>query len=177
MVGRRLTRASDVVLSRTPDGVLALVGVEVGGAAVLRRLGLGWLAGRLRRRVVPVDQLHLTSARGHEVQLAVPTSAVHRLDAEGLSHLLTTLDVGKATDVIRSVGPARAAEALLKLHPVVGRRLMSALAEGEFSRVRRHLPHGSAVTHPHLHQRALSSPRRLRRLAGWRTHRPPGVSG
>src|SRR5207342_3267604 len=34
--GHRLTRASDVVLSRTPEGWLELVGVEVGFAAMLR---------------------------------------------------------------------------------------------------------------------------------------------
>jgi hypothetical protein len=174
--GRRLTRASDVVLSRTLSGGLALVGVEVGVRAVLRRLGFGWLTGRLPRSVVPMDQLHLSSARGHQVQLGVPTSAVHRLDAEGLSHLLTRLDVTKATDVIGSVGPERAADALLKTHPVVGRRLMSALPERESTRLRQHLPHGSAVTHPHLHEDVSSHPRRARRLAGWRTHHPPEVS-
>jgi hypothetical protein len=174
--GRRLTRASDVVLSRTLSGGLALVGVEVGVRAVLRRLGFGRLTGRLRRSVVPVDQLHLSSARGHQVQLGVSTSAVHRLDAEGLSHLLTRLDVTKATDVIGSVGPVRAAEALLKTHPVVGRRLMSALPERESTRLREHLPHGSAVTHPQLHEHVASHPRRVRRLVGWRTHNPPEVS-
>jgi hypothetical protein len=138
---------------------------------------LGWLARRLRHSVVPVDQLHLSSARGHRVLLAVPTSAVNGLDATGLSHLLTRLDVAKATEVIGSVGPVRAAEALLKTHPVVGQRLLSALPERESSRVRRHLPRGSAVTHPHLHERVTSHPRRLRRLAGWRTHHPPEVSG
>jgi hypothetical protein len=144
----------------------------VGIAAVLRRLGLGWLTGRLRHQVVPVDQLHLSSVRGHQVQLAVSTSAVYQLDAGDLSHLLTRLDVAKATEVIGQVGPQRAAEALLKSHPVVGRRLMSALPGAESSRVRRHLPPGSAVTHPHLHQGSLTPPRRIARFAGWRTHRP-----
>ena len=175
--GHRLTRASDVVLSRTPEGGLELVGVEVGFAAMLRRLGFEWFAQRLRRQVVPMDELHLSSVRGHQVQLSVSTSAVHGLDAAGLSHLVTRLDVAKATGVLDAVGPGRAAEALLKTHPVVGRRLMSALPDRQSSRVRRHLPPGSAVTHPHLHQRISSRPRRLRRLAGWRTYHPPEVSG
>jgi hypothetical protein len=175
--GRRLTRASDVVLARDLEGGLALVGVEVGLGAVLRRLGLGWLSGRSRRQVIPIDQLHLSSARGHQVQLAVTTSAVHRLDAAGLSHLVTRLDVDKATDVLGAVGPERAAEVLLRTHPVVGRRLMSALPDVESSRVRRHLPPGSTRTHPHLHERGSTRPRRLRRLAGWRTHHPPEVPG
>jgi hypothetical protein len=175
--GHRLTRASDVVLSRTPEGgELELVGVEVGFAAMLRRLGFEWFAQRLRRQVVPIDELHLTSVRGHQVQLAAATSVVHRLDAAGLSHLVTRLDVAKATEVLDAVGPGRAAEALLKTHPVVGRRLMWALPDRQSSRVRRHLPPGSAVTHPHLHQPMSSRPRRLRRLAGWRNHYPPEVS-
>jgi hypothetical protein len=175
--GRRLTRASDVVLARTPEGALVLVGVEVGLGAVLRRLGLGWLAGRSGRRVVPMDQLHLSSVRGHQVQLALTTSAVRRLDPAGLWHLVTRLDVDKATEVLGVVAPERAAEALLQTHPVVGGRLMSALPDHESARVQGHLPPASARTHSHLHQRVSSRPRRLRRLAGWRTHDPPEVPG
>jgi hypothetical protein len=172
--GHRLTRASDVVLGRTSEGAIALVGVEVGVRAILRRLGLGWLAGRLAGHLVPMEQLHLTSSRGHQVQLVSATSAMHQLDSVGLAHLLTRLDVGQATEVMTTVGPERAASALLRTHPVVGRRLMSALPPAESSRIRRHLGHASRHTHPHLHDRTPLR-RRSRRLAGWRTHHPPGA--
>ncbi len=56
-----------------------------------------WLADRMRRQVLPIDQIHLTSSRGHQVQISASTSAVHQLDGRALSHLLTHLDVGKAT--------------------------------------------------------------------------------
>jgi hypothetical protein len=174
LAGRRLTRASDVVLSWTADGDVALVGVEVGFAALVRRLGLGWLVEHVQRRIVSMEQLHLTSSRGHQVQLRSATSAIHQLDAAGLAHLLTRLDVGKATDVITTVGPDRAASALLRTHPEVGRRLMSALPAAESSRIRAHLGHASTSTHPHLHDRTPPLRRRSRRLAGWRTHHPPG---
>lgn len=173
LAGRRVTRASDVVLGVAPGGDLVLVGIEVGVRALIRRLGFPWFAGRLRERVLPIDQLHLSSSRGHQVQLALATSPVHQLDAAGLAQLLTRLDVTKATDVIRSVGPDRAAAALLKSHPAVGRRLMSALPGHESAHVRRHLPVESTVSHPHLHEAAAWRPRRLRRLAGWTTQRPP----
>jgi len=173
MSGRRVTRASDVVLATTAGAGLVLVGVEVGAAALLRRLGLAWLAPRRSHQIVAMDQLHLTSSRGHQVQLTAATSAMHRLDSTGLAHLLTRLDVTKATEVITAVGPDRAASALLKTHPEVGGRLMRALPVSESARIRARLGRDSTRTHPHLHAPDLARPRRSRRLAGWRTHHPP----
>ncbi len=49
VVGQRLARVADVVLTRTADDRLELVGVEVGFGGVLRRLGLRRLAARDRR--------------------------------------------------------------------------------------------------------------------------------
>ena len=56
-----MRRASDVVLERVPEGGLTPVSVAVGASAVLRRLGLAWLGGRVRRRVMPM--IHLSSSR------------------------------------------------------------------------------------------------------------------
>ena len=46
VVGQRLARVADVVLTRTANDRLELVGVEVGFGGVLRRLGLHRLAAR-----------------------------------------------------------------------------------------------------------------------------------
>ncbi len=95
IVGQRLARVSDVVLNRTADGRLELVGAEVGfGGGVLRRLGLHRLAVRAGDDVVDWTDLHLTSERGHTVQLNTPPrSAVHHLDESGLVALVDRLDV------------------------------------------------------------------------------------
>jgi hypothetical protein len=47
IVGQRLARVADVVLTPTADNRLELVGVEVGFGGVLRRLGLRGLAARM----------------------------------------------------------------------------------------------------------------------------------
>lgn len=94
---QRLARVADVVLARTPDGHMEVVGVEVGFGAVLRRLGLRALAARAGRDAVAWSDLHLTSDRGHAVQLATPRSAVHHLDARALATLVARLDTGAAT--------------------------------------------------------------------------------
>ena len=73
VVGQRLARVADVVLTPTADGHLELIGVEVGFGGVLRRLHLPVL--RSGEDVVVWSDLHLTSERGHAVQLATPRAA------------------------------------------------------------------------------------------------------
>ena len=82
VVGHRVNRVGDV-LFEPEDGLLVPVGVEVGPASLIRRLGLRRSADRLAEHVVAWTDLHLTSARGHTVQLATSAAALHRLDAAG----------------------------------------------------------------------------------------------
>ncbi len=135
IAGQRMARVADVVLARRPDGRVELVGVEVGFGAVLRRLGLGRLAARAHGDAVAWGDLHLTSERGHEVQLAVPRSAVHLLDARGLAMLVARLDTESATEVLAAKGPAAAAEVIRAIHPVVGERVLRAMAEADAAEV------------------------------------------
>ncbi len=112
IAGRRMARVADVVLTRCANGRLELVGVDVGFAAVLRRLGLRRLAAHISEDIVAWTDLHLTSERGHAVQLATPRSAVHHLDAAALAALISRLDVESATEVLALRGPRVAADAI-----------------------------------------------------------------
>lgn len=152
--GQRLSRVADVILVRGAGDRPEVAAVDVGTGALLRRMGLRRLGGRLPRVAVDWQDLHLTSSRGHVVQLSTATAGFHRLDGPGLAELLSRLSTDRATDVMRTVGPERAARAVRHSHPVVGRRLMHAL-EGE---------------------RAEPLRRRFLRTAGWRAHRPPARS-
>ncbi len=120
VVGQRLARVADVVLRRT-DGHLEVLGVEVGFSGVLRRLGL-------RRKPVEEDivawsDLHLTSERGHRVQLSTPRSAVHRLDARGLASLVSRVDVEAANEILAVRDPQLAVDAVRVVHPEVAERI------------------------------------------------------
>ena len=86
LAGRRLTRVADIELVWR-DRELRAVGVDIGAAPLLRRLGLGVLARRAAAKVIPWNDLHLTSVRGHEVQLDTPTARVHTLTEEELAEL------------------------------------------------------------------------------------------
>ncbi len=131
VVGQRLARVADVVLARTPDGRLNLIGVEVGFGGVLRRLGLLTQAARAGEDAVAWTDVHLTSERGHAVQLASPRSAVHHLDARGLASLIARLDTDSATEVLAAKAPSLAADAVQFVDPVVAERLLRAMQEAD----------------------------------------------
>jgi sporulation protein YlmC with PRC-barrel domain len=178
VVGHRLARVSDVMITRLADGRLEVAAVDVSGAAVWRRLGLRWLSKRFGGRAVDWRDLHLTSARGHDVHLATTTAAVHQLDARGLAELLTRLDLTSATEIVKAVGPVRAAGAVARTHPVVGHRIMLALEPQEAAEVLDELPREAD---DHYRQvvgsRTPLTGRRFRRLRGWRLRRPPATTG
>ena len=135
VVGHRLARVADVVLARTADNRLELVGVEVGFAGVLRRLGLHRLAARAGEDAVAWTDLHLTSERGHAVQLATPRSAVHHLDARALAALVSRLDTESAAEVLATKGPDVAADVVRSAHPVVGERVLRAMPDAHVAQI------------------------------------------
>jgi hypothetical protein len=178
VVGHRLARVSDVLLTRLPDGRLELAAVDVGIGAVVRRLGLRWLSEQFPERAVDWRDLHLTADRGHDVHLATTVAAVHRLDAYALAELLTRLDLDGATGVIKTVEPERAAGAVELAHPEVGSRLMLALEPHDAAAVIDELPSESGHRYRHvLGSRSPLTRRRFSRLRGWRLHRPLRVGG
>lgn len=131
VVGRRLARVADVVLVRTAYAHLELVGVEVGFGGVLRRLGLTRVATHMADDVVAWAELHLTSERGHTVQLNTPLSAVHHLDESGLAALVDRLDTESAAEVLAITDPVVAAHVVNAADPLVGERVLRAMADDD----------------------------------------------
>ena len=121
VVGQRLARVADVVLARTAGGRLELLGVEVGFGGVLRRLGLRRMPPG--EDIVAWSDLHLTSERGHAVQLSTPRAAVHRLDARSLAALVSRVHVDDANEILAARDPRVAAEAVRAMHPDVAERI------------------------------------------------------
>lgn len=135
VVGQRLARVAEVVLARVTGNGLELVGVDVGIAGVIRRLGLPALAARAGANVVAISEVHLTSERGHAVQLAAPRSAVHHLDARGLAALVSKLDTESATEILAAKGSRAAADAIRAVDPVVGERVLRAMPEAQAAEI------------------------------------------
>lgn len=171
--GHRLARVSDVLLQPAGAG-LEVLGVDLGVAALVRRLLPR--AVRRGRTSVPLDwdHLHLTSRRGHAVQLAADTAGFRSLDARGLAHLLGRLTTDAGADVVRAVDPAHAAAALHHAHPSTARHLVRVLRHEERRRLADAATDEHAQTLDRLGRAASSPPRRrLLRTRGWRVRRPP----
>ncbi len=178
IVGQRMARVADVVFTRCADDRLELVGVEVGFGAVLRRLGLRRLAAHANEDVVAWTDLHLTSERGHAVQLATPRSAVHRLDAAGLAALVSRLDVESAAEVLAATGPRVAEKVIRTAHPVVGERVLLALPGEATEQIVAAMPaeHASRWRARVAHTPALRVRPFLRSRVWPRRHAPVGAA-
>ena len=172
VVGQRLARVADVVLTRTADARLELVGAEVGFAAVVGRLGLRRLAGRDGEDCGAWTDLHLTSERGHAVQLATPRSAVHHLDATRLAALVSRLDLESATEVLAAMGPRVAADALRFAQPDVAERVLRAMPDADAATIVAAMPaeHATRWRARLTHSPALLG-RRFIRSAVWTRRR------
>lgn len=174
--GKRLVRVGDVLLTRVADERLRVTACEVGAGAVLRRLGLRarWLTGRFSAEIVPWTDLHLTSARGHAVQLVTPSAALHRLGPHDLAVLLAHLSVESGADVLAAVPAERAASALTAAHPDLSNRVVLAFEEDEAGPVLDALPASRAARMRHLRRAPHALGRRVFRSRGWRRRLPLG---
>lgn len=171
VAGQRLARVADVVLTRTGDAGLEVVGVEVGFGAVLRRLGLHRLRPNRTEDVVAWGDLHLTSERGHAVQLSAPRAAVHRLDARGLAALVSRVDTESASEILAANEPRVAARVVVETHPEVGERMLRALPEPQADRIVAAMPAAHARRwRDRLHRPGLHGRRFLRSAVSRRPH-------
>lgn len=169
--GHRVARVADIAFHVREDGRLRVAGVDVGIGRVLDRLGLHRTGAHRGDRFIDWDDLHLASARGHDLQLAAPRSAVHRLDAADLAALLERLDVESGTEVLSAVPPATAAAAIVSGHHHTGERLLRSMPTDSASHIVRHMPepHGEHWSTRLSRRRPLRG-RRFHRTKGWRRH-------
>ena len=126
VAGRRLVRAADVDLERD-DGRLVLVGVDVGGGSLLRRLGLRRLARRFPRRSLPWRELYAASPTAHNVQLRADRQRLARLGPAGLAQVIGRLPPAHGAELLRSVDSELAADTVSGTHPEIGGRVVGEL--------------------------------------------------
>ena len=168
LAGHRFVRVGEVLLSRQADESLLVAAVDVGFGAVARRLGLRRTGARLSEAAVAWSDLHLTSNRAHDVQLATPSALVHRLDPAGLSELLARVTAAHAADVMQHMPVARAAAAIHEAHDDVAHRLLLTLPEAHAADVLDALDTDEASRHRRRLHRARVPGRRFHRTRGWR---------
>jgi sporulation protein YlmC with PRC-barrel domain len=108
IAGQRLARVGEIELALRGTELRAIA-VDVSLGAVLRRLGLSRLGTRMAREEIAWDGLHFATGRGHQVQLASPAAAVHRLEPAELLALISRLPPERGAEVLAAVPAERAA--------------------------------------------------------------------
>lgn len=101
VAGRRVVRVGDVHL-RLADGAARVLSVEVGLDAVLRRLGLSWLARRVPRNAVAWTDLHLAAHPGAALTLDSAAPALARLSDAERARLAARLPAHVAAAILRA---------------------------------------------------------------------------
>ena len=132
--GVRVVRASDLYLATVNDEV-RLVGVDVGFATLLRRLG----PANRRTRPTPdrvidwaaVQPFGASSGPSGAMRLATPNQALRRLRPADLADLLEDLGRDERQELIRSLDPEAAADALEEMEPDELRELLRELTPQE----------------------------------------------
>lgn len=135
--GRRLVRVNDLQLARVPtDGRYHLMGVDVGTASLVRRLGVEAISARLlglfgrepAERLIPwqevasveVDapiRLKVTQDRIREIHPVDIADIVSELDRPTAMALLETMDTETAADTLQEVDPELQTTMLTAMDP------------------------------------------------------------
>jgi hypothetical protein len=123
-VGARLSRVADVCV-QLHDGELRVIAVETGVAAILRRLGAGRIASRLRPQLIAWEDLHLVSGPGHALQLSSPAAAVHRLDPAVVAELVRRAPTRQSAEVLEGLAARRRESVRASLARAAARRRSS----------------------------------------------------
>ncbi|MBN1289883.1 MAG: magnesium transporter [Actinobacteria bacterium] len=122
--GYKIVRVTDVRLARA-GRMLRVVGVDIGVLAILRRLGFGWIADRLRGRLrgelwdktvswnlmAPVEQMP------HDLKLLVPYREYLKAHPSDIADIVEQLDETQRTKMFALIDDPKAASVLVKVLP------------------------------------------------------------
>ncbi|MHB8859908.1 MAG: magnesium transporter [Thermoleophilia bacterium] len=118
--GHKLIRVNDLQLARA-NGSLRVVGVDISGGAIMRRLGLSKLAERLSRRVEPhlLDWKAVEPVSGGEagMKLQVTHDKLALLHPADIADIANELSPEERVAVVESLEDEIAADTVEEMHP------------------------------------------------------------
>ncbi len=121
--GMRVVRVNDLQLTRV-NGSVYVANVDVSGAGLVRRLGLGGLAERLSSRTHPADLPSIISwdniellAGDQPMRLKVPTSKMSDLHPADLAEILSDLTRQDGSKILETLDIETLADTLEEVEP------------------------------------------------------------
>jgi len=134
--GRKLIRVNDIQLARTGN-VLRVVAVDISSGAILRRIGLSKVSGRLSKNPKPhlIDWGNVdprTSDAG-SVRLTVPRKDLSLLHPADIAELAHELSPEERAAVLDALEDDVAADAVEEMHPSFQASLINEMADDKAS--------------------------------------------
>jgi len=121
--GMRVVRVNDLELTRV-NGSIYVANVDVSGAGLIRRLGLGNLADRLSSRSHPADLPSIISwdniellSSDQPMRLKVPTSKMSELHPADLAEILSDLTRQEGSKILETLDIETLADTLEEVEP------------------------------------------------------------
>ncbi len=111
--GVKLVRVNDVALTPLNDE-MRVAGVDATTAGLLRRVGLGRLAGRRPGRLIDWEQVDIGPALS-ELHLRVPYDRLRRMHPADIASIVSQMSPGEAADVLEALDDETAARAMAEL--------------------------------------------------------------
>ncbi|CAJ35130.1 magnesium transporter [Methanocella arvoryzae] len=125
--GLKVVRVNDVLLTRVKDK-LCVVGVDVGFKGILRRLGLGWVSGRLLTgmpdNLIAWSYIDPLDPGLRRIHLKIPRKKIGDLHPADIADIIEELDRKEQLLILESLGDEKAAETLEEVEPDVQAKIV-----------------------------------------------------
>lgn len=116
--GARVIRVNDILLGRTGSKFI-LVGVDTSTKGLLRRIGLGFFAGKIEEHIILWKDVAPISEDIKNLQLKVKRERINKLHPAEIADLIRDLSLEEKEMMFNTLSNETAAETLLKSSPDV----------------------------------------------------------
>lgn len=125
--GVKVVRANDVQLGKVDDA-FGVLGIDVSGKGILRRLGFGWLDFLNIIKPKYLDWKDVNTMRG-QLQVNVPSANFKKLHPADIANILQDLNFQQSERLVESLDAVTGAKVIEELPPKLRRALLSIVGE------------------------------------------------
>ena len=146
--GLKVVRVNDIALTYIKNK-LAVVDIDVGTRAIMRRLGLkkiiNWMPSVFKDRPVPWSSIEPLTKSLEKIHLKVPCPRVSDLHPADVAELFDELSTIERKIIIRSMKSKTAARVILECEPEVQKSVINSLVKKRVAKILENMPPNDAA--------------------------------
>ena len=150
MDGYKIVRVNDIRIARS-GGELRVMGADVGGVAILRRLGLGRAlkgiqgSGHVPERLIPWNLVSTIDPMPYDLRLRVPYRQFIDIHPSDIADIIEQLDEEQRSKIFALIEDPKAAEVLIHVLPDVRSSVAHAMDDERLSNLLEIMPPDEAA--------------------------------